>query len=732
MSRGRHVAAQEYGERPSIEDHEPRSPAQLRMLHALAARLNRLNEIGQIGEAITAELHTLIDYHSCRVYLLEDGESLEPIAFQGENTEYQSDTYEALKTKVGEGITGHVAATGESLLTPNAMEVEFAEQIPGTPDVDESMLAVPMRYGDRVTGVIVLSSLGVGQFDDDDMRLLEVLASHAAGAFENARLLALERESAETSTALLGLSQALTGVHETEAVLDETLGFIPRILGVERVLVYLRNADTRAFHLARLRGYDDESAEGIPQIPEVSPEVASEFLLSVTDPFVLPKETVARFPEEHVAEQAVDTLIAPLHWEPDGFGAIVVPAPPERETRFSELDLRLARGIADLTSLALGNARRFHELERFQLLVESLKAIFWESDAGTLQFTFMSHRGSWIIGGPVTEWLDEPRRWGDHVHPKDRDRAVGDLRRALERRQDFQLEYRALGPDGENVWLRDMVHVVIDLRNEPAQLRGLVVDITDRKRAEEALRKSEQTYSEAFNREREATRRLRALDDMKNTFLEAVSHELRTPLTSILGSALTLEHASSLATEDASDLIARIATNARKLERLLSDLLDLDRLQRGILTPQLRESDVSEIVREAVRDSGVPDHRTVAVDDTSVVAWVDPAKVERIVENLVANAVRHTPPDAHVWIHVQPKQGGVIISVEDDGPGVLDAEKERIFEPFGQGSGSGGPSPGVGVGLSLVARFAELHGGRAWVEDRPGGGACFRVLLPGP
>ncbi len=133
---------------------------------------------------------------------------------------------------------------------------------------------------------------------------------------------------------------------------------------------------------------------------------------------------------------------------------------------------------------------------------------------------------------------------------------------------------------------------------------------------------------------------------MKNTFLEAVSHDLRTPLTSILGSAVTLEQAGlDLPREDAVDLLQRIASNARKLERLLSDLLDLDRLQRGIITPQRRRTDVGALVREAVQEFEQLGGREVLFDSPPLPADVDPPKVERIVENLLSNASRHTPSD---------------------------------------------------------------------------------------
>jgi signal transduction histidine kinase len=258
-----------------------------------------------------------------------------------------------------------------------------------------------------------------------------------------------------------------------------------------------------------------------------------------------------------------------------------------------------------------------------------------------------------------------------------------------------------------------------------------MVDITDRKQAEQALRRSEEQASAAFEREREASHQLRALDDMKNTFLEAVSHDLRTPLTSILGSALTLEQSwADLSKDDARDLVRRVASNARKLERLLSDLLDLDRLQRGILTPQRRPTAMVELVERVVSEVEHPEH-DVRVDVVDMTPSIDAGKVERILENLVSNAVRHTPPGSHVWVRCSPHEGGILLVVDDDGPGIAEPLRDEIFVPFHQAPGSSSVhSPGVGIGLSLVQRFAQLHGGRAWVQEREGGGASFRVFLP--
>ncbi len=289
----------------------------------------------------------------------------------------------------------------------------------------------------------------------------------------------------------------------------------------------------------------------------------------------------------------------------------------------------------------------------------------------------------------------------------------------------FSLEYRMIRKDGRVVWVQDEARLVQIGEAEP-YWQGFLLEITERKEAEERL-------GEALDREREATQRLRSLDEMKNTFLQAVSHDLRTPLAAILGLAITLERTDvELDEGDTQDLARRIADNARKLDRLVTNLLDLDRLARGIVEPKLHVSDLGSLVRRALSESDLLTDARVETDIAEVVMPIDGAKVERIVENLLANTARHTPRGTTVWVRVRRVPEGGLIVVEDDGPGVSPELREEIFEPFRQGPDAPQYSPGVGVGLALVRRFAELHGGRAWVEDREGGGASFRVLLPMP
>jgi PAS domain S-box-containing protein len=236
-------------------------------------------------------------------------------------------------------------------------------------------------------------------------------------------------------------------------------------------------------------------------------------------------------------------------------------------------------------------------------------------------------------------------------------------------------------------------------------------------------------HRQAMEKEHAAAVRLRTLDEMKNTFLNAVSHELRTPLAAVLGSSLTLERLGlDLSDQDQRDLLHAVTENARKLERMLTDLLDLDRLTRGVLEIRRLWVDLGALVRRVVEGSELGDHR-VEVRAESFRFPVDGPKVERIVENLVANAAKYTARGCSICVRVEQAPEGALIVVEDNGPGVPSHLRSEIFEPFHQGANARGDSPGVGIGLSLVARFAELHGGKAWVEEGERGGASFRVLL---
>jgi PAS domain S-box-containing protein len=412
--------------------------------------------------------------------------------------------------------------------------------------------------------------------------------------------------------------------------------------------------------------------------------------------------------------------------------------------RFSEAEVQQASRFGELASIALQNAHMYaqakQEVEehkrteerlrqaeaRYRTLIEQIPAVVY-----TERFAFGGARmylNPYIepmLGYPPDQ-AEQPQFWASLLHPDDRDKVLAEQARCEQTSEPFSMEYRVFHRHGRVVWVRDQCLLIRGDAGEPLFWQGVVFDISETKRIEQATR-------EALGREREAAQRLRALDEMKNTFLDAVSHELRTPLAAIVGIGITLEQkGDSLAARDRNDLYTRLVVNARKLNRLLDDLLDLDRLTHGIVTPKRRPTDVAALVKRIAEDWELLSDRQAQVLAEPITVLVDPAKVERIVENLLANAARHTPPETPVWVRVERADDGegVLLAVEDAGVGIPEELRASVFEPFRQGPDAPAYAPGVGIGLTLVARFAELHGGRAWVQEREGGGSSFRVLIP--
>ena len=385
----------------------------------------------------------------------------------------------------------------------------------------------------------------------------------------------------------------------------------------------------------------------------------------------------------------------------------------------------LSQGVMfDVTERLLAEEQLRETEAKYRAIVEHIPAaIYLDEPDGSMSTTYVSPQIQQLMGITPVEYRDDPEIWLTLMAPEHREEMRRTYLEAIEGRRSWVGEYRIRTPQGRDVWIHDETTFLTDEDGQPLFLQGVMFDVTERKLAEQALQESEQ-------QQREAAERLRALDDMKNTFLAAVSHELRSPLTSILGLSLTLEQ-TELSAEDRSDLFGRLAANARKLDRLLKDLLDIDRLSRGIVTPKYRPTDLGGLVRRTVESLDVLGERSIQVEAESVVVPIDPAKIERIVENLLVNAVRHTAAETNIWVRVWSEDAGVMLAVEDDGPGVPPELRDAIFEPFRQGPTASAHSPGTGIGLSLVGMFAELHGGRAWVQEREGGGASFRVFLPG-
>ena len=398
----------------------------------------------------------------------------------------------------------------------------------------------------------------------------------------------------------------------------------------------------------------------------------------------------------------------------------------------SESDVLLVAAIGTLVGVTLMGARlillvdqseqaaRSEGEQRLAALVSQIHDVI----------TLHDEHGRLTYVSPAAEWL-----WGDTgdvlansldglVHPEDRATLRHELQAlaTMDPGDVARFQVRVWVTPGS--W-REMDVTAVNQLEHPA-IGALVLtfhDVAERVRYERQLQHQADIQTAIAEQ-------LEHVQEMKDTFLTAVSHDLRTPLTSIRGmSELLNRRGDELAGDQRRELQDRIAANAERLERLLLELLDLDRLTRGLKRPERTPVDVDLLAREAV--AAQPETRPITLLDGCHTARVDPAMFNSILANLLNNAVKHTPVGTGIWIELTPlDDDGLMVVVEDAGPGIPARKRALVIEAFTRLDESRS-TPGHGLGLALVASFARLHGGTIRIEDRRGGGTRIVVVLPG-
>ncbi len=239
----------------------------------------------------------------------------------------------------------------------------------------------------------------------------------------------------------------------------------------------------------------------------------------------------------------------------------------------------------------------------------------------------------------------------------------------------------------------------------------------------------------ALDRERLRTRAAQAEglaegNRMRTALLAAVSHDLRTPLASIKASVSTLRQTDVAWTPaDEAALLATIEENTDRLDGLIGNLLDMSRLTTGSLRPFLHATSIDEVAPMALRGLGTAQAMQMTIPDGLPFVRTDPVLLERVLANLFANALSHSPPGRPLAVRAQHVDGSVVLEVADHGPGVPGQFKERIFEPF-ERLDERGTGNGVGLGLAVAKGFLDAMGGSVTALDTPGGGLTMRVTLP--
>jgi len=401
--------------------------------------------------------------------------------------------------------------------------------------------------------------------------------------------------------------------------------------------------------------------------------------------------------------------------------------------------------LMTLVVAAVTNERREAQAERSKLgselelnrrriedIVAHVPGVVWEAwgkpDTANQRTDFVSSHVETMLGYSEEEWLGKANFWLSIVHADDRERAAREAAAIFASGKGGTSRFRWMHKDGRDVWVEAHSRVVSD-ENGPAGMRGVTMDITAAVRAEFERTNLLERESRAREQAEEASR-------LKEEFLATVSHELRTPLNAVVGWSRLLR-TGQLDEDGQAHALEVIERNAAVQKQIIEDLLDVSRIVSGKLRLTTHPVDLLLIMHaaiDAVRPASEAKEISITIHAEAPDSIVrgDSERLQQVFWNLLANAVKFTPPHGVINVYLARQDTFAEIRIEDSGPGVPPEFLPRIFDRFSQADGSNTRKHGgLGLGLAIVRHLVELHGGTvAAANGENKGGAVLSVQLP--
>lgn len=368
--------------------------------------------------------------------------------------------------------------------------------------------------------------------------------------------------------------------------------------------------------------------------------------------------------------------------------------------------------------------------EFFKTVIESLTYPFYVVDIDNYEIKIAN--ASARQGKPLdaslhcynlTHKSKEPCSGADHFCPLD------EVKRTKKSAVAEHLHY---DKDGKFINVEVHGYPIFNEKGDVIQMIEYTLDITARKQAEVTLKKTLGELEKAY-------KKLQELDKLKSDFISTASHELKTPLTSIKSaSSILLKEGKKKpeAGEQEKELLEIILRNVDRQARTVNDLLNLSRIEAGVVRMDKEKLDIANLAKEALSSFKLQMNeknikRSFTANHEPLYVWVDLEQIKRVLNNLVNNAVKFTPEGGRIDLKLQKEEDNVRLIVVDTGAGISKEDLDRIFDKFYRAaSGKLHTKNGTGLGLSIARGIIEAHGGKIWAESIPGGGSSFYLTLP--
>ncbi len=602
------------------------------------------------------------------------------------------------------GLGGWVLENRQSALVTNTKQDE--RWLARSPDdkIDakaKSALSVPLIARDEFVGAITLSHPVPQFFTEDHLTLVQAIADQSAVAVVNARLYEASQQQARVMGAVAKSATAITSTLNLDQVLEHILEQIDRALMVEVVslalidedeecLVYQASSSLNKSMIGMrvdigtgIAGWVAEKGKGI-----VVPNVQE-------DPRFYPGV------DQQVDFETRAIACAPIRSQGKLIGVLQAINP--LDGAFGSDALLVLTGIGSLAGTAIQHAQLFEELQNahrryrdlFNNSIDSILVTDWDGKI------IEANRQTMIFSGYDQEDIFEKNIQA--IHDIDVETIGENLEKIL---------------PGETLSYESVLHT-IDGKNIPIQVHVHLIQI-----AGEAY--PQWTFRDITERKK--------LDQLREDLLSMIYHDLRSPLSNVVSSLDVLESTEQFDNEAAHSLFNVAVRSTKRIERLTKSLLDVNRLEAGQPVTNTEPTHAGSLVDEAVeavRPITMNKNQDIdlQVPPDTLLVDVDPDMIQRVLINLLENAVKYTPPESEIAVGVKQIGHHVRFWVEDSGPGIPPEQRSSIFEKYTRLQRENGPR-GVGLGLAFCRLAVEGHGGHIWVEEGSRGGALFAFTVP--
>lgn len=385
---------------------------------------------------------------------------------------------------------------------------------------------------------------------------------------------------------------------------------------------------------------------------------------------------------------------------------------------------QLARTFDEMAATLEHREAQLKEAEiKYRTLVEQVPAVIYTAKLDLVGSNlYISPQVERLLGFSLQEWTENPQLWSQQLHPRDRDRVLNESALSREAHQPFLLEYRLLTKAGRVVWIRDEAKVMSDRMGRPCFVQGVMLDITDRKAADEALRAR-------ANELAKITEVLAKRNQELDQFAYVISHDLKAPLRAIANLSEWLEEdLEDKLTPNTQRQMSLLRGRVHRMEGLIDGLLQYSRI--GRVNTQLETVAIDAMLHEIIDSLGPPSTFTIEVGSGMPQLTTERLRLEQVFANLISNAIKHHDrSDGLIKITAEDQGEFYEFTVEDDGPGIAPEYHEKVFVIF-QTLQARDKLESTGIGLSLVKKIVEGQGGKISLHSQAGSGACFRFTWP--